>query len=51
MAKTDWIVLAVRWSVKYFFASDSPISRKSLDEGSKQTARQLQSVTLYKQMR
>ena len=43
------IVVAVRWSIKNFFAPNSPIFHKSLDEGRKQMARQLQSVMLYKQ--
>ena len=47
-ATTKWIVVAVRWSIKNFFAPNSPIFRKSLDEERKQMARQLQSVMLYK---
>ena len=32
MAKTNWITLAVHWSVKYFYALNSPIFRKSRGE-------------------
>ena len=42
-------MLVVTYSVTYLFAPNFPISRKSLEEGRKQTARQLQSVMLYKQ--
>ena len=49
MATTNWIVLAVRGFVKYFFAPNSLIFHKSLDERRQQVARQLQDVMLYKQ--
>ena len=41
MATTNEIVLVVRWSVKYFFAPNSPIFREGFDEG-----RQLQNAML-----
>ena len=47
---TNWIVLVVRWSIKYFFAPNSPIFGKSLDEGRKQIARHSQRVEHSKQM-
>ena len=49
MATTNWIVLAFGWSVKYFFAPNSPMFRKNLDKRQKQIAKQLQNVMLYKQ--
>ena len=49
MAGTNWIVLAVQGFVKYFFAPNSLIFHKSLDERRQQVARQLQDVMLYKQ--
>ena len=39
MATTKRIVLAVRWSAKYLFAPNSPMFRKSFDEGGKQISR------------
>ena len=45
MATTNWIILAVRWSVKYYFASNSSIFIKSLDEGRKQRTCKAQTQT------
>ena len=41
---TYWIILAVPWSVIHFFASNSPIFRKSLNMRKEQIARQFQSI-------
>ena len=51
MATAYWIVLALRWSVKYFFAPNPPVFRKSLDKGktnSKTIARRYDIYTLRK---
>ena len=43
------IVLVVQWSVKYFFAPNFPIFRKSCKEEEDGENRQMQSVLLFKQ--
>ena len=50
MGTTNLIVLAVRWSVKYFSCSKFLTFQKSLDDRRKQIARQLQNVMFYRQM-
>ena len=45
--KFERTVLAVRWSVKYFFVPNFPTFCKSLNQGRKQIAKQLQSVFCF----
>ena len=42
-------MLALRWSVKYFYAPNSPIFRKSCGEVEHTENRQLQGILLFKQ--
>ena len=49
IANNSWIVLAVRWSGKHFFAPNSLISRKSRGEEDGKTWH-MQSVLLFKKM-
>ena len=49
IATNNWIVLAVQWPVKYFFAPNFPIFRKSCGEEEDGENRQMQSALLFKQ--
>ena len=50
IATNNWIVLAVQWSVKYFFTKNSPIFWKSHVKEVDGENLQMQSVSLLKQI-
>ena len=49
IATNNWVALAVRWSVKYFFAPNFPLIQKSGGDAEDGENRQIQNVSLFTQ--